>query len=106
MPVPNNSIYVTSLEEVPVNVTVPVGVNPTSDSVFMAFLSVPPPSQPASEDWNAASWFTGVGNQYTAICLVGPGGTIQLTQGYWYVWAKISASPEVPVKYAGILQVS
>lgn len=105
MPVPNNSIYVTSLEEVPVNITVPVGVNPTSDSVYMAFLSTPPPNQPTSGEWNAASWYV-IGTQFTAICLVGPGGTIQLTQGLYYVWVKISASPEVPIKYAGILQVS
>jgi hypothetical protein len=105
MPLPNNAIYATSLEEVPVTVTAPVGVNPTSDEVQMAFLSVPPPTQPTSLQWNTATWLT-QGSSYIALCLVGPGGTIALTQGQWYVWLKITGSPEIPVKYAGILQVS
>lgn len=102
---PNNSIYVTSLEEVPVTITTPVGVNPTGDPVYMAFLSSPPPSQPTSLQWNAATWLVN-GTEYIALCLVGPGGTITLTAGLWYTWVKITASPEVPVKYAGVLQVS
>jgi hypothetical protein len=105
VPLPNTSIYVTSLEEVPVTVTAPVGINPTSDTVQMAFLSVPPPTQPTSLQWNTAAWQS-LSIPYVALCLVGPGGTITLTQGEWYVWIKVTASPEVPVKYAGLLQVS
>jgi len=102
---PNTSIYVTSLEEVPVTVTVPIGINPTGDTVQMAFLATPPPTQPTSEDWVTATWLS-TSAPYTALCLVGPGGTTQLTQGQWAVWIKITASPEIPVKYCGILQVS
>ena len=105
MALPNTSIYATSLEEVPVAVTPPPAVNPTGDTVQMAFLSVPPPAQPTTEQWNVATWQS-TGTPYIALCLVGPGGTIQLASGLWYVWLKISASPEVPVKYCGILQVS
>jgi hypothetical protein len=102
---PNTSIYVTSLEEVPVSVTAPPGVNPTSDTVQMAFLAVPPPTQPSSGAYVAATWQS-LSTPYIALCLVGPGGTTTLTAGQWYVWVKITASPEVPVKYAGILEVS
>jgi hypothetical protein len=105
MALPNTSIYVTSLEEVPAYITAPAGVNPTGDTVQMAFLAVPPPTQPTSLQWNTAAWQS-TSTPYIALCLVGPGGTIQLTAGQWYVWVKITASPEVPVKYAGILQVS
>jgi hypothetical protein len=105
MALANTSIYSTSLEEVPANVTAPVGVNPTSDAVYMAFLSVPPPAQPTSGQWNVAGWQS-LSAPYVALCLVGPGGTTTLTAGQWYCWVKITASPEVPVKYAGILQVS
>jgi hypothetical protein len=102
---PNTSIYVTSLEEVPVSVTAPVGVNPTSDTVQMAFLAVPPPTQPGLSDWKTATWQS-LTTPYIALCLVGPAGTTTLTAGQWYVWIKITASPEIPVKYCGILQVS
>jgi len=102
---PNTSIYVTSLEEVPVAVTSPAGINPTGDTVQMAFLAVPPPAQPTTLEWNVATWQS-LAVPYIALCLVGPGGTITLTQGQWYVWIKLTASPEVPVKYCGILQVS
>jgi hypothetical protein len=102
---PNTSIYATSLEEVPVSVTAPVGINPTGDTVLMAFLPVPPPAQPTALEWINASWqsFTA---PYIALCLVGPGGATTLTQGQWYVWIKITAAPEVPVKYCGVLQIS
>ena len=105
MALPNTSIYVTSLEEVPVSVTAPTGINPTSDTVQMAFLAVPPPTQPGLSDWKAATWQS-LSTPYIALCLVGPGGTTTLTQGQWYVWIKITAGLEIPVKYAGILQVS
>ena len=105
MALPNTGIYATSLEEVPVTVTAPIGINPTSDTVVMAFLAVPPPTQPTSLQWQTATWLS-TSAPYTALCLVGPGGTITLAQGQWYVWIKITASPEIPVKYAGILQVS
>lgn len=105
MALPNTSIYATSLEEVPVSVTAPTGVNPTGDTVQMAFLAVPPPTQPTSLQWNTATWQS-TSTPYIALCLVGPGGVITLTAGQWYTWIKITASPEVPVKYAGILQVS
>lgn len=105
MALPNTSIYAESLEEVPVLVSAPIGVNPTSDAVLMAFLAVPPPVQPQLADWQTADWLT-TSAPYTALCLVGPGGTITLIPGLWYVWLKITAAPEVPVKYAGILQIS
>ena|SRR5215472_12622407 len=105
MAIPNTSIFSTSLEEVPVAVTAPIGINPTSDTVQMAFLSQPPPVQPGVSDWKVATWQS-LSTPYIALCLVGPGGATTLTQGQWFTWIKITASPEVPVKYAGILQVS
>jgi hypothetical protein len=102
---PNASIYADSLEQVPAFVTPPTGINPTGDTVQMAFLATPPPAQPSSEDWLAATWQS-TSPPYVALCLVGPGGTTTLAQGQWYVWLQLTASPEVPVKYCGLLQVS
>ena len=105
MALPNTSIYSTSLEEVPVSVTAPIGINPTGDTVQMAFLPSPPPVQPTSLQYVTATWQS-TSTPYVALCLVGPGGVTTLTQGQWYVWIKITATPEIPVKYCGILQVS
>jgi hypothetical protein len=105
MAVPNASVYVTSLENIAVSVTAPSAVNPTSYSVEFAFMAVPPPNQPVISQWVTGSWQS-TSLPYLALCLVGPDGTIQLTPGQWYVWFKILASPEIPVKYAGILQIS
>jgi hypothetical protein len=105
MAIPNASIYTTSLENIAVSVTPPTGVNPTSYTIEMAFLATPPPAQPSSADWVTATWLS-TSVPYTALCLIGDGGVIQLTQGQWSVWLRLFASPEIPVKYAGILQVS
>ena len=105
MPQPQNSIWSTSLEEVPALVTTPVGINPTGSTVQMAFLALPPPTQPAANQWQAAIWQS-TSQPFTALCLVGPNGTITLAAGQWYVWVKITGSPEIPVKFAGVLQVN
>lgn len=106
MPLPNCSIYVSSLEEVPFSVTAPQGINPTSDFVQMAFLTIPPPTQPTLGQWVTGGWQSTSGPPWIALCLVGPGGATTLTAGLYYVWIKLTVVPEVPVKYAGILQVS
>jgi hypothetical protein len=103
--IPNASIYATSTEQVAVTVTPPIGLNPTADTVQMAFLLSPPPVQPGVSDWHAATW-QATSAPYVALCLVGPAGTTSLTQGQWNVWVKITASPEIPVKWCGILQVT
>ena len=105
MALPNASLYVTSLENIAVSVTAPAGVNPTSYAVQFAFLSVPPPSQPASNQWVAGAWQSD-STPYTALCLIGPGGTTTLSSGQWSVWMRLFASPEIPVKYCGIVQLS
>lgn len=44
---------------------------------------------------------------YTALCLAGPGGTVELTAGNWVVWVKITDVPEIPIqKVSGILTIT
>lgn len=81
-------------------------VNPTSDTVSMAFLSTA--SAPVSGDWKTASWETDTGTEpdtYYAQCLVGSGGAVTLTAGTYHVWIKVADSPETPVIRAGLLRV-
>jgi hypothetical protein len=81
-----------------INATKAGGVyNPTSDVVEMAFKTGGQP--PGNSDWQTAEWDT-VNGQYVAKCLVGPGGTIQLTVGSYTVYVKITDNPEIPVLIA------
>lgn len=85
-------------------------VNPTSDTVVMAFIASPPETAaPGALDWKTASWETNATpdpDQYEAKCLVGTGGAVVLTAGTYYVWVKITDSPETPAKYAGVVRVT
>jgi hypothetical protein len=81
-------------------------VNPTADTVTMAFMSGS--ATPTSGDWKTASWDTDPTTSpptYRARCLVGPAGTVTLTPGLWNVWVKVVDSPEVPVLHGGPLKV-
>lgn len=85
-------------------------VDPTADTVQMAFLAEPPETaSPESGDWKTASWETNSTtdpDQYKAKCLVGPSGTVTLAEGTWYVWVKITDLPEIPVEYSGIIRIT
>jgi hypothetical protein len=81
-----------------------VVVNPTSDVVKMAFLSST--AAPGVSDWQTASWNVVGANQYQIQCLVGPGGTIQLATGSWYVWVQITDSPEIIVRSVDLITVT
>ena len=78
--------------------------NPTGNAVQMAFM--PQATQmPQNTDWQSAIWATRSGNilePYAAECLVGPGGTIQLTVGTYVIYVKITGSPEIPVMQASL----
>ncbi len=97
----NRTIFVTSLEYVPVPVRALVNgapYDPTADVVEMAFI---PTSQayPVDSDWNAATWETSgvaAGTEYLAVCLVGP-GAVELPAGVYSVFVRVTDSPEVPV---------
>lgn len=93
---------------VPVTVTkAGVSYNPTSDTVAFAFM--PQPTQvPGNTDWVTGSWDTNTSSvlfPYSAKCLVGPAGTTTLGIGTYYVYVRITDSPEVPVLIAGQLQI-
>lgn len=87
-----------------------VRVDPTGDTVKLAFISTG--ALPADDDFKTAFWETDTTTDpnrpiYTALCLVGPGGTIELARGSYRVYVKITDSPEVPViPIAGVLQIT
>lgn len=92
---------------VPVSVTALNGepYNPTGGAAQMAFM--PQVTQvPQVSDWQPAIWATSVTNvlqPYSAYCLVGPGGTIQLGIGTYLIYVKFTDVTEIPVLQATAL---
>lgn len=78
-------------------------VDPTADVVAFAFL-IDADAEPGALDWVAGSWETDQ-SKYYARCLVGPGFKV-LADGDWYVWLKITDTPEIPVRRIGKVSIS
>lgn len=99
-------IFAISLERVPVTITPPLGIDPTSDPIVVAFM--PAGQTPTNTDWRAGDWAPKVAGSrtYQARVLVGPGSPGgALAPGEYQVITKVTDSPEAPVKSAGILRV-
>ncbi len=78
--------------------------NPTADVVQMAFMAQAT-QVPQLTDWQNAIWATRSANilePYAALCLVGPGGAIQLGIGTYIIYVKITDNPEIPVLQASL----
>lgn len=75
--------------------------DPTGDVVKMAFIPSPPggnPPNPASGQWNPATWEIDPGPVYWASCLVGPAnGGVVLAPGAYAIAVMITDNPSVPV---------
>jgi hypothetical protein len=81
-----------------------VVVDPSADVVSMAFTLT---KTGTGASFKSADWET-TSQGYYIRCLVGPGGgTVTLVAGKsYYVWVKITDSPEIPVKSGGMLAVT
>lgn len=80
-------------------------IDPTSFPVEAAFPA--DEVEPAGGDWVSASWETPeVGPRYFARCLVGPGGTITLSNGTYDAWIRITTGTEVVIKKVGVLIIT
>lgn len=82
-----------------VNADVTADVDPTGDTVEMAFTISGDPVT-----WHTAAWVSGASPPRTRL-LVGS-GAVELAAGLYTVWLRITDSPEVPVIRAGFLQIS
>ena len=74
--------------------------------VSMAFMA--DSSAPEDEDWRSASWdvdATVRPRKYRARCLVGPGTNAELDTGDYHVWVRVTDLPEIPARYAGVIEV-
>lgn len=88
-----------------------VGITGTPpDTADLAFL--PAAVRPGDSDWHTAILVTdehplwddargtGIAGDYYAAALVGPDGGIELTAGFYRVWARLDDADETPVKIA------
>lgn len=74
-----------------------LAVDPTTFPIQVAFVG---DGEPVEADWSPGSWET-IGGRYYARALVGPGGDVQLVNGRYAMWVRITAAPEKPVIRAG-----
>lgn len=86
-----------SLEYLHIPVTGATGAQPVELAVIDAGTE-----EPAAGDWMPADAWDGT----TAKLLIGPGGTLELTDGTYRVWVRVTASPEVPVIRSGLLRIT
>lgn len=66
--------------------------DPSSAAVAKAAFLPSSRSEPGAGDWKACSWNTNLIGTHEAQCLVGPGGTVQLTAGTYFTWLWVSDS--------------
>lgn len=62
-------------------------------------------TEPSGGDWHTATWLGDAGTTRDAGVLVGPAGLV-LAEGSFYVWFRVTDTPEVPARYAGTLVIT
>lgn len=81
----------------------------SGDTVTIAFATTDTAPAAASSDWKTATWDTDTGTEpdtYRAQCNVGPSGAVTLTAGTYHMFVKVARSPELPILYCGIVEVT
>ncbi|MFI7449556.1 hypothetical protein ACIBQX_18815 [Nonomuraea sp. NPDC049714] len=88
-----------SVEYVKVAITGPTGVDLTELDVALAIVA--DGQIPVTDDWKVGTW---IGT--SAAVLIGPGTLLPLDQGTYYVYVKITSTPEVPVLPSGSIHIT
>lgn len=93
-----------SLEYLEISITAALTLD--AQTVEFAFQLDGDQTSPAGADWHAATWIGDEGTTRTARLLVGPGGALVLEAGYYNVWYRVDATPEIPARVAGRLELT
>ena len=80
---------------------IPVGGATVSNTVEIAVIDSGA-EEPAEADWQPADVWDGS----TAKLLLGPAGTLELANGTYQVWVRVTAPPEKPAMRAGLLAIT
>lgn len=94
-------VRISSLSLEYLRVPVKAAVDPINDLVEFAFTDGP---EPGDADWANGGW-EDTGPPYEARILVGPDGDVELDEGLWTTWLRISHDPERPVIMAGLVEI-
>jgi hypothetical protein len=73
----------------------------TVELAFMASMT----AEPGPTDWKAATWLGSAGTTRYAGVLVGPDGLV-LAEAVWWVWARLTDTPEKPAWRAGRISIT
>lgn len=92
------SIPSISVEYVKVPITGPTGVD--LDELGVELAIVPQGQEPTSGEWEDGVW---IGTH--AAVLIGP-GQLELVEGRYSVWVRITSSPEIPVLLSGSIYIT
>lgn len=78
-------------------VTMPITAASDPTSLLVSMAVMPRGEEPEAGDFKTASW--AAGQPYRCQVLIGPGspGVGVLVEGTYRLWAKITATPEIPV---------
>lgn len=76
-------------------------VDPTGYAVSLNYTASP---DTAPVDWVSGSWEVSDGTYYARV-LTGPTGAVNPGPGTWVLWAKVTASPEAPVRCGGLVVI-
>lgn len=91
-----------SVEYARVRITADVTLN--SQTVALAFLTSST-AEPAGGDWQTATWLGAADTTRYAGVLVGPGNLV-LAEGVYWVWWKVTDTPEVPARRGGRITIT
>lgn len=75
-----------------------------SEVVEIAFTA--PGAEPIEGDWHAAAWDHVTPKGADAKILIGPGGTVVLTDGTYAMWVRVNGAIERPVMRAGLVPIT
>lgn len=98
------TLAISSLSKEYIKAPVTADVDPTDSAVAFAFTDIG--AEPADDDWTAGEWVDGETSPYIARILVGPGGDIELDDGRYWCWLRITDSPEIPVERFDTVEVT
>jgi hypothetical protein len=98
------TVYQPSISTEYARVRVTGDVTLSTQTVELAFMSSRG-TEPSSGDWRSATWLGTADTTRDAGVLVGPAGLV-LAAATWYVWFRVTDTPEIPARYAGTLVIT
>ncbi|MFG3438341.1 hypothetical protein ACGF0J_13950 [Nonomuraea sp. NPDC047897] len=75
-----------------------------TEQVQVAFTNLG--AEPVEADWYPAEWASATAAGARARILIGPGGTVPLTDGTYLMWVRVTGAVEQPVLRCGPIPIT